>query len=127
MAIGAELGPDWKAIAAWLGWILSGVLSALGARFWNQMTELQKEIRTNLVTRQEFEQVNAETKAERDRKHIENTGHFERVEGRLTAMSDRQSDASIGLATRLGEITTLIAQIPKVPPRQEGPERRRGY
>jgi hypothetical protein len=127
VAIGAELGPDWKAIAAWLGWILSGLLSALGARIWNQMHELQKEIRSNLVTREEFERVNSETKAERDRKHTENTGHFESVESRLTVMSDRHWSANVTLEKRLGEITTAIAQIPKTQPRQEGPERRRGY
>lgn len=127
MASGAEVGLDWKTIAAWLGWFVSVVLAGLAVRFWNQFQDLQKEIRSNLVSREEFEKVNADNRTERDRKHTENTDHFARVENRLTVISDRQSEAATFLATRLGEITTLIAQIPKVQHRQEGPERRRGY
>lgn len=121
------VGIDWKTVAGWLGWILSVLLSGLGVRIWNQVQDLKDELRTKLVTRQEFEESNATTTLEHNSKHQENTGNFRRLENKIDASEQVRHAEAIAMERRLGELATLIAAIPKVPPRQEGPERRRGY
>jgi len=120
---------DWKTIASWLGWFLSVLLSGLGLRIWNQVNSLRDEMRTmknELVSRTEFERTNAASAAARDQKHLENTGNFERIDNRLTVISERQSAEAISIERRLGEVLTKIAEL-RPTQRQEGPERRRGY
>lgn len=143
MSSGADvIAGEWKEIAAWLGWALTALLSTLGVRVWNQVQSLKDELKTSeeklqanlisrtehLITRSEFERAMAATDAERDKKHVENTGNFRRLDDRMTADAERRHSESISIEKRLGEVLTKIAELKPAPPtRQEGPERRQGY
>jgi hypothetical protein len=133
---------DWRAVAGWLGWALTALLSALGARTWNQVQSLKDELKTseaklqahliarteNLVKREEFEHAIRATDAEREKKHGENITNFRRLDDRLTGESERRHLESMSIEKRLGEVLAKIAELKPSPPRrQEGPERRQGY
>lgn len=122
----------WKSIALWLGWVLSIVFGFLAKYMWGRMTEFRAEVQgfrgevqavkeevATLITRVEFNSVNAENKADR-------TDNFIRLNDQIAAGNERHAALALTIEQRLGDVLVKIAEL-RPTRRQEGPERRTGY
>lgn len=96
------------------------LLSFLGFNLWKDV----REIKDKWITRDEFNQGLEKSNAERDKKHLENTGNFRRVEEKIERSDARNSDSAIAIEKRIGDVLVKIAEI-RPPQRKDGPERRR--
>lgn len=81
-------GVDYGDIVKYLGYLLMALLSFLSLKLWNDVDYLKK----THIAKPDFDKaiadLKAETKAERDSKHTENTGNFKRLEDLITKNHD---------------------------------------
>lgn len=119
----APAGPDWQTIATVTGYIIMAILGFLGARLWNDV----RLIKENWITRKDLQDAMEKSDAERDTRHIENTGNFRRLEDKfdekLQHLENRQNETAVSIEKSIGEVLVEVAKIR--PPRTDGPERRR--
>ena len=113
---------DFQTIALWSLGVLMGLLSFLGVHLWNDV----RMIKEKWITRDEFNDAQDASKAERDAKHLENTGNFRRVEEKIERSDERHYKSSVAIEKRMGDIAERIAKLR--PHRHDGgPERRSEY
>lgn len=138
--MGVPVAPDtaafWHDVAALAGWALTGLLSFLGIRLWNQMNDSRADVaalrvefetlKSQMITQDEFIAALARQDDKRESWHQQNVGNFQRIDARLSADIDQRHAEAILLERRLGEILTRVAEL-RPTRRQEGPERRSGY
>lgn len=116
---------DYQTIALWLLGGFMTLLSFLGFNLWTDV----KLIKEKWITREEFndglKNMTAVAERERDKKHVENTGNFRRLEEKIDRAEDCRNENAVALETRLGEILVKIAENQYPKRRDGGPERRR--
>lgn len=99
------------------------LLSFLGFNLWNDV----KLIKEKWITREEFakglQDMTTAAERERDKKHVENTGNFRRLEDKIDRSEECRNESAIALEQRLGEILVEVAK--GKPQRHDGPDRRR--
>jgi len=114
---------DYQAIALWsLGAVMT-LLSFLGFNLWTDV----KLIKEKWITRDEFakglQDMTKAAESERDKKHVENTGNFRRLEEKIDRSEVCRNENSLAIEKRLGEILVKVAE--NKPQRHDGPDRRR--
>lgn len=113
-------GIDYQAIAIAAGYLVMGLLSFLGINLWNDV----RTIKEKWITREEFKQEMGTSNAERDKKHLENTGNFRRIDEKLDRLDQQHNQNAVHIEKRLGEVLVQIEKT-RPPQRADGPERRR--
>lgn len=99
-----------------------GLLSFFGGILWKDVRELKED----RITRQHLNEAIAKSDAERDSRHMENTGNFRRLEEKLDQVEARHNESAVAIEKRIGEVLVEVAKIPRPSHRPDGPERRRG-
>lgn len=113
-------GIDFETIALWLGGLLMSIMSFFGTRLWNDVRNMKE----NWITREEYNKGIADSKLERDNKHLENTGNFRRMDAKLDRLEQTQHESAVTIEKRLGEVLVHIEKM-RPPHRTDGPDRRR--
>ena len=113
--MGSAVAPtlDWYHLFTYAGYALMSLLSVLGAKLWRDVEKLKSQ----WLTREEFMARVDKIEEERDRRHTENTGRFERLEA-------RHFEGQVGIEKRLGELATKIAELRPSPPHGQTERRR---
>ena len=104
---------DWYHLFTYAGYALMSLLSVLGGKLWRDVEKLKGQ----WLTRDDFNSKVEQMETERDKRHAENTGRFERLQ-------DQHYQGQVAIERRLGELTVKIAELRPQPPSGQ-PERRR--
>ena len=108
-----------------------GLLSFFGAILWKDVQDLKEK----RITREDLDAAQAKSDAQRDERHLENTGNFRRLEEntsgnfrrleeKLDQVESAHHKSTLAIEKRIGEVLVEVAKI-RHPQRTDGPERRR--
>ena len=104
---------DWYHLFTYVGYALMSLLSVLGAKLWKDVERLKGQ----WLTRDEFNEKVERMETERDKRHAENTGRFERLE-------TRHFEGQVLIERRLGEVAAKIEGLRPPPPGGQAERRR---
>jgi hypothetical protein len=108
---------DWYHLFTYVGYIFMSLLSVLAAKLWRDVEKLKDQ----QLTRQDFDSKVEKMELERDKRHIENSGRFERLDA-------RHFEGALAIEKRLGELAIKIAELRPQPPQPPpGQVERRRY
>lgn len=123
---------DYRTIAQILGYVLMAIMGFLGTILWKDV----REIKEKWITRDDLNASQAKSDAQRDARHVENTGNFRqlevqtsdnfrRLEQKLQQVEDRHNKSALAISERIGQVLVEVAKLQARPQRQDGPDRRR--